>query len=181
MVGAAGLEPATLCLEGRCSIQLSYAPTLLTFQSRFGNRVFTTVVRFAMLWDVPTLHRLGFWQIPAHVVAVRSMSARAALRRVGRLCQTPRVHDIVTVETERVFQSVLSDLWATNRVEGLIIVSMSIRPPHVEPRWPVLIALSSVVALNFALPEMLSVGPRWLLAVVFVVLATAAMIFHSRR
>ena len=30
MVGAAGLEPATLCLEGRCSIQLSYAPTVLT-------------------------------------------------------------------------------------------------------------------------------------------------------
>ena len=27
MVGAAGFEPATLCLEGRCSIQLSYAPT----------------------------------------------------------------------------------------------------------------------------------------------------------
>ena len=26
MVGAAGLEPATLCFEGRCSIQLSYAP-----------------------------------------------------------------------------------------------------------------------------------------------------------
>ena len=29
MVGAAGLEPATLCLEGRCSIRLSYAPTSL--------------------------------------------------------------------------------------------------------------------------------------------------------
>ena len=29
MVGAAGLEPATLCLEGRCSIRLSYAPTLV--------------------------------------------------------------------------------------------------------------------------------------------------------
>jgi hypothetical protein len=29
VVGAAGLEPATLCLEGRCSIQLSYAPTVL--------------------------------------------------------------------------------------------------------------------------------------------------------
>jgi hypothetical protein len=27
LVGAAGLEPATLCLEGRCSIRLSYAPT----------------------------------------------------------------------------------------------------------------------------------------------------------
>jgi hypothetical protein len=26
MVGAAGIEPATLCLEGRCSIRLSYAP-----------------------------------------------------------------------------------------------------------------------------------------------------------
>ena len=26
MVGAAGLEPATLCLEGKCSIHLSYAP-----------------------------------------------------------------------------------------------------------------------------------------------------------
>lgn len=26
MVGAAGLEPATLCLEGKCSIRLSYAP-----------------------------------------------------------------------------------------------------------------------------------------------------------
>jgi uncharacterized membrane protein len=57
---------------------------------------------------------------------------------------------------------------------------MSTRPLHVEPRWPVLIALTSVVALNFALPEMLSVGPRWLLAVVFAVLATAAMVLHSR-
>src|SRR5689334_17394080 len=30
LVGAAGLEPATPCLEGRCSIHLSYAPILLT-------------------------------------------------------------------------------------------------------------------------------------------------------
>jgi hypothetical protein len=51
---------------------------------------------------------------------------------------------------------------------------------HVEPHWPVLIALTSVVALNFALPEMLSVGPRWLLSVLFVVLATAAFVFHSK-
>lgn len=63
---------------------------------------------------------------------------------------------------------------------GDIMRAMSNRPPYAEPRWPVLIALSSVVALNFALPEMLSVGPRWLLSVVFVVLATAAMFFHSR-
>ena len=26
LVGPAGLEPATLCLEGRCSIHLSYGP-----------------------------------------------------------------------------------------------------------------------------------------------------------
>jgi hypothetical protein len=29
MAGAAGLEPATTCLEGRCSIRLSYAPAAL--------------------------------------------------------------------------------------------------------------------------------------------------------
>jgi hypothetical protein len=29
LVGAAGLEPATTCLEGRCSIHLSYAPAFV--------------------------------------------------------------------------------------------------------------------------------------------------------
>ncbi len=53
------------------------------------------------------------------------------------------------------------------------------RSPHVEPRWPVLIALISVVALNFGLPEILSIGPRWLLAVVCAVLATAVIILHK--
>jgi hypothetical protein len=28
-IGPAGLEPATPCLEGRCSIQLSYGPTII--------------------------------------------------------------------------------------------------------------------------------------------------------
>jgi hypothetical protein len=70
---------------------------------------------------------------------------------------------------------------ATTDEQGSIMVSMSSPPPQVEPRWPVLIALTSVVALNFALPETLSVGPRWLLAVVFVVLATAVTIFHRRN
>jgi len=32
LVGAAGLEPATLCLEGKCSIRLSYAPTGCYFE-----------------------------------------------------------------------------------------------------------------------------------------------------
>lgn len=59
--------------------------------------------------------------------------------------------------------------------------AMSIRPPYAEPRWPVLIALTSVVALNIALPDTLSVVPRWLLALVFAVLATAVTFFHSRN
>lgn len=58
---------------------------------------------------------------------------------------------------------------------------MSTRPPNIEPRWPVLIGLASVVAINFGLPEMLSIGPRWLLVVVFVVLAAAALALHSRN
>jgi uncharacterized membrane protein len=40
--------------------------------------------------------------------------------------------------------------------------------------------MTSVVALNFGLPEMLTFGPRWLLAVIFAVLATAVMVFHAR-
>ena len=57
---------------------------------------------------------------------------------------------------------------------------MSSRPSHVEPRWPVLIALAAVVALNIALPEMLSLGPRWLLAAVFTALAGAAVTAHAQ-
>jgi hypothetical protein len=33
LVGAAGIEPATLGLEIRCSIRLSYAPAMITFRS----------------------------------------------------------------------------------------------------------------------------------------------------
>src|ERR1022692_1608601 len=38
LVGAAGLEPATLCLEGRCSIRLSYAPVPGVFSSILAGR-----------------------------------------------------------------------------------------------------------------------------------------------
>lgn len=46
------------------------------------------------------------------------------------------------------------------------------------PRWPALVALAAVAGLNMALPEALSFGPRWLLAVVVAVLLVPTMISH---
>jgi uncharacterized membrane protein len=57
---------------------------------------------------------------------------------------------------------------------------MSNRSTYVEPRWPVILALAAVVALHFSLPEILSLGPNWVLVTVFVVLATFVSISHSR-
>ena len=52
--------------------------------------------------------------------------------------------------------------------------------PYVEPRWPVLLGLAAVVALHFALPHILTVGPNWLLVAVSAVLATFVSISHRR-
>src|SRR5271167_3935067 len=57
---------------------------------------------------------------------------------------------------------------------------MSDRTTNVEPRWPVLLALASVVGVHFSLPEVLSLGPIWLLVGAFVVLATFVSVLHSR-
>jgi hypothetical protein len=54
------------------------------------------------------------------------------------------------------------------------------RSTYVEPRWPVILALAAVVALHFSLPEILSLGPNWLLVTIFAVLATLVTISHSR-
>ncbi len=43
-----------------------------------------------------------------------------------------------------------------------------------------LLAFASIVGLNFALPESLSLGPRWLLAASFVILALPAWLAHTR-
>jgi len=61
-----------------------------------------------------------------------------------------------------------------------MIMLMSDRTTNVEPRWPVLLALASVVGVHFSLPEMLSLGPRWWLVGAFVVLATFVSVLHSR-
>src|SRR5664279_4680320 len=49
-----------------------------------------------------------------------------------------------------------------------------------EPRWPAFVAMVADALIHFALPERLSVGPRWLLfAVIFILLVP--IVFSSRR
>jgi hypothetical protein len=64
-------------------------------------------------------------------------------------------------------------------VPGSIIEFMPNRSTS-EPRWPVILALAAVVALHFSLPEILSLGPNWVLVTVFAVLATLVSVSHSR-
>ena len=47
-----------------------------------------------------------------------------------------------------------------------------------EPRWPVVVALLATGALYFAMPEALSVGPRWLLFAIVAVLLIPTLITH---
>lgn len=49
-------------------------------------------------------------------------------------------------------------------------------PP--EPRWPALVAMLSVSALNLAMPSSLSPGPDWLVLVLVACLLTPAIILH---
>ena len=48
-----------------------------------------------------------------------------------------------------------------------------------EPRWPAIVAAFSAVALHFALPDALRVGPSWVLAIMVTILALAAHIFRA--
>ncbi len=50
-----------------------------------------------------------------------------------------------------------------------------------EPRWPVMIAAFAAVALHFALPAPLRVGPPWLLAGTVAVLVIATQVARSRN
>ena len=49
-----------------------------------------------------------------------------------------------------------------------------------EPRWPVLVAMSAVLALHLALPDSLTLISTWWFVGAFVVLATLVSVFHSR-
>lgn len=50
-----------------------------------------------------------------------------------------------------------------------------------EPRWPAVLSLLAAGGLNLALPESLSVGPRWLLLVLVVVLVIPAYVAYVQR
>lgn len=52
----------------------------------------------------------------------------------------------------------------------------AVDPP--EPRWPAAVAGAAVGLLYLALPESMSIGPRWLVAVVVVALTIPALLTH---
>ncbi len=49
-----------------------------------------------------------------------------------------------------------------------------------EPRWPVFVAMASVLALHLALPDSLTLLSTWWFVGAFVVLAILVAVFHSR-
>ncbi len=51
-----------------------------------------------------------------------------------------------------------------------------------EPRWPAFVAMVADGLIHYALPDRLSVGPRWLLfAVIFALLIPIAFSYHRER
>jgi hypothetical protein len=56
--------------------------------------------------------------------------------------------------------------------------ALDLEPP--EPRWPALSALLAVGGLNMALPPSLSVGPRWLLLAIVIVLLVPTYLTHRK-
>jgi hypothetical protein len=50
-----------------------------------------------------------------------------------------------------------------------------------EPRWPSIVAMLSVSAVNLALPSAISPGPDWLVLVVVALLAGPALVMHRLR
>jgi hypothetical protein len=53
--------------------------------------------------------------------------------------------------------------------------------PHVEPRWPAILAVLSVGGLYWALPEALSPGPGWLALALVAPLSMVGMVLHRQR
>lgn len=61
------------------------------------------------------------------------------------------------------------------------IKKLAVKRPR-EPRWPAFVAMGADALLHYALPERLSVGPRWLLfAVILVLLIPIAFSYRRER
>jgi len=73
------------------------------------------------------------------------------------------------------YPSEVYDLHMSNRTEN---VSDGWQP---EPRWHVLIAVSAVAGLYFALPHDLIVGPRWLFPLIVFALLVPTFIMHAKK
>ena len=61
------------------------------------------------------------------------------------------------------------------------MIQTTLSPNQGEPRLPALAALVAIGVLNYVLPEWLSVGPRWLLMILVLVVAIPLVISHRRR
>lgn len=53
-------------------------------------------------------------------------------------------------------------------------------PNEYEPRWPAMMALLAIGGLRFALPEPLSLGPKWLLLILVAVLIVPTVLARYR-
>jgi len=60
-------------------------------------------------------------------------------------------------------------------------MALGTRPEHAEPRWLALLALLAVGGIGMALPASLTLGPRWLVLVLIVVLLVPTVISHRRE
>lgn len=50
----------------------------------------------------------------------------------------------------------------------------------IEPRWPAIVAMTTIVALRFVLPPALSIGPDWVMAPVVAGLLVPSIVLHQR-
>jgi len=60
----------------------------------------------------------------------------------------------------------------------LNLAEVTPEPQEAEPRWPAFVAILAVGGLSAALPDVLTMGPRWLFPLVVVVLLVPSIISH---
>src|SRR6478609_172504 len=54
-------------------------------------------------------------------------------------------------------------------------------PPHVEPRWPIMLAVLVAIGLQFSLPNRHVLSPTYLFPIVEILLLVALMIWNPSR